>query len=273
MFKLVAFMLAALAVTAALAQAPAVDATDPAAVGRAYLDACRRWDADAATPLLLQPSNLSRLRRDVEGYFQQTLDEMLCLPLLRRTQYVSGAPAIAGDECRIPVTATYTLPETLVLRRQPDGSWKVDVNETILSTTGASESQLVRTGEQALLDDCLSNLRQLALALLMYAQDHDEALPRADKWCDEIMPYVKNTDVFKCPAQPQAECSYAFNAALSEKVLGKIERPAETIILFESGEGTRNACGNVALGKLLTRHNGGSAVAYVDGHVKWLEPQ
>ena len=71
---------------------------------------------------------------------------------------------------------------------------------------------------------CLSNLKQISLALLQYSQDNDEAMcnhyykdpnsawaggasrPDGDtvinyKWMDAIQPYVKNAQIFNCPDQ------------------------------------------------------------------------
>lgn len=62
---------------------------------------------------------------------------------------------------------------------------------------------------------CLSNEKQIGLAVMQYAQDYDETLPLdgyfpwysfkvndvgVPKWMDEIYPYVKNTAVFTCPS-------------------------------------------------------------------------
>lgn len=47
---------------------------------------------------------------------------------------------------------------------------------------------------------CLSNMRQLGTATLMYAQDYDETIGR--KWWDfhvDLEPYVKSIDIFLCP--------------------------------------------------------------------------
>ncbi|MEI6500309.1 MAG: hypothetical protein WCP21_04695 [Armatimonadota bacterium] len=272
-------ILSALAMSAALAQAPAPDLKDPAAVGRAYLQACERWDLDAGAKLLLRPADAVRAREQLAdepvGYFEQAFKEMLCLPLLAGVRYAPAEAAVNGDECRIPVVVTYTMPQTLVLRKQPDGTWKVDAHETILSTTGAEESLFARSGEREQQADCLSNLKQLGLGLLCYAQDHDENLPPADKWCDEIMPYLKNEQVLKCPAAPDLACGYAFNAALSGVNLGKIERPAEMIILFDSELGPRNGSAPLAAARPPRpgRHNEGNNAAYVDGHVLWLKAQ
>jgi prepilin-type N-terminal cleavage/methylation domain-containing protein len=69
--------------------------------------------------------------------------------------------------------------------------------------------------DRARMATCLSNMRQVANALLMYAQDYDETFPYirfhgtgAEKgkftyiWKNAIRPYVKNIDVFACPSNP-----------------------------------------------------------------------
>lgn len=104
----------------------------------------------------------------------------------------------------------------------------------------------------------------------MYAQDHDEVLPPADKWQDEIWPYLKNEQLFRCPAAPQLECGYAFNATLSKKPLGAIDDPAGTILFTESDQAGRNIAVDPAEKPNPARHNGGTNVAYTDGHCKWL---
>src|SRR5262245_8099127 len=55
---------------------------------------------------------------------------------------------------------------------------------------------------------CLSNARQLGMALAMYVQEYDETYPWAaglplqtsPAWGGLIAPYVKNLAVFQCPS-------------------------------------------------------------------------
>ena len=70
--------------------------------------------------------------------------------------------------------------------------------------------------EKARQTSCLSNCKQLAAAALMYVQDWDEMFPKyaqADLapgpgtgyqhtlfWLDVIQPYVKNSQLFRCPS-------------------------------------------------------------------------
>lgn len=75
--------------------------------------------------------------------------------------------------------------------------------------------------EKARQASCLSNEKQLGLAVLQYVQDYDEAYPGglqndwyADSWARVVQPYIKSVDVFRCPddfgATPSASnTSYA----------------------------------------------------------------
>jgi prepilin-type N-terminal cleavage/methylation domain-containing protein/prepilin-type processing-associated H-X9-DG protein len=63
--------------------------------------------------------------------------------------------------------------------------------------------------EKARAASCLSNEKQLGLALMMYAQDYDGALmkntydkinPRSGFWPIVLRPYVKSTQVYRCPS-------------------------------------------------------------------------
>lgn len=73
-----------------------------------------------------------------------------------------------------------------------------------------------RAREQARRTSCLSNMKQLGLALYMYAQDYDETLPMryvgiTDQWGYEytwkdcLYPYIKNLQVFACPSNNAAQ--------------------------------------------------------------------
>jgi prepilin-type N-terminal cleavage/methylation domain-containing protein/prepilin-type processing-associated H-X9-DG protein len=64
--------------------------------------------------------------------------------------------------------------------------------------------------EKARSISCLSNVKQLALAHLMYQQDFDELLcPTAltnggPYWPQMVLPYIKNTGVYNCPSTSDA---------------------------------------------------------------------
>ena len=64
--------------------------------------------------------------------------------------------------------------------------------------------------EKARQTQCLSNLKQLGLGILQYSQDNDEYYPQTnvpgnhDNWAQEIYPYVKSVDVYRCPDNPDS---------------------------------------------------------------------
>jgi prepilin-type N-terminal cleavage/methylation domain-containing protein/prepilin-type processing-associated H-X9-DG protein len=68
--------------------------------------------------------------------------------------------------------------------------------------------------EKARAASCLSNERQLAMAVLMYAGDYDEYLPWGDTvepaetrstWRLSVLPYVKSLSVYRCPSNGWAD--------------------------------------------------------------------
>lgn len=87
----------------------------------------------------------------------------------------------------------------------------------------------------------ISQAKQVALAFIMCASDYDDVLPsNSSGWRDTIMPYIKNSDMVG-----------AFNYTFAGGPAAKIESPAETVLGYIDGPG-------------------GRAVAYTDGHVKWI---
>ena len=134
----------------------------------------------------------------------------------------------------------------------------------------AINRQFERARQQAAQASCASNLKQLAVGMLMYAQDHDEQFPPADRWSDAIYPYIKNDQLLRCPGTPQREFGYAFNRALSGRRLAEIANPAETPLLFDSKTGKKNAADDGRSWPSPGRHNDGNDCAFVDGHVKWF---
>lgn len=81
-----------------------------------------------------------------------------------------------------------------------------------------------RAREKARQSSCLSNTKQLALAVVAYASDYDEWLPTEDypyggdgntqgvdgSWRGAIYPYCKNTQIFQCPSHRPAAGTYGY---------------------------------------------------------------
>jgi hypothetical protein len=116
---------------------------------------------------------------------------------------------------------------------------------------------------------CLSNVKQICLAMLMYTQDHDEVLP-GQTWADDLQPYIKNPQVMVCPSRPETKVGYAFNKALLKANLANIAAPAETLMVFEVKGTGANPVGTADDVPPEGVHDGGICVGFADGHAKWI---
>lgn len=89
--------------------------------------------------------------------------------------------------------------------------------------------------------EAMSQAKQVALAMHMYAADYDGRLPDAAAWQAATQPYVEDPLMLE-------GFVYTYDGPSD---LSKVEKPAETVLGYIQCEG-------------------GRAVAYVDGHVKWI---
>ena len=109
-----------------------------------------------------------------------------------------------------------------------------------------------RAREKARQASCQSNLKQLALAHLMYAQDYDEVLVKCyeshwdgSSWSYNrrwyygsatnpgmLYPYINNWQVFRCPSIGGygANRSVILSTQGSGLPMARLQRPAETIV-------------------------------------------
>jgi len=90
--------------------------------------------------------------------------------------------------------------------------------------------------EKARQASCLSNNKQIALALLMYVQDYDEMLPARAyglyphdfasgatmSWVSIVYPYVKNAQLFMCPSYTARYTAYTWQGATRISIPGNI---------------------------------------------------
>ncbi len=127
---------------------------------------------------------------------------------------------------------------------------------------------LVAAKERALTITCVNNEKMLALAVRMYAGDHNNQLPHAATWCDDIKADVGLDKTFKClAAKSTSRCDYAFNAKLDGLDANKIA--PNTVMLFEADGGwDANGGPEMMIGK--PRHARIYVVAFADGSVQQL---
>ena len=132
---------------------------------------------------------------------------------------------------------------------------------------------LARASQKAQRINCVNNMKQLALAVRMYAGEHEDQFPPAARWCDAIqggnpaLGGIGASKVFQCPAEPGQPCSYAFNAKLDRKSEREIN--PQTVMLFESEAGWNSSGG---ADKLKPHPHSARAVnvAFADGSVHQL---
>jgi len=151
-------------------------------------------------------------------------------------------------------------------RRGPCLAWSPD--GTRLAWSKGPLLDITRLGTS--IELCVVHLKQIALAMLMFAQDYDMRLPRPEDarqkgvvdldigvnewWPKAIYWYVKNKDVLRCPKAPEGETGYVFPKELWGENLFAIEKRAETPLVYDAEP----------------RHDGRRCVAYCDRHVKVL---
>jgi prepilin-type processing-associated H-X9-DG protein len=128
---------------------------------------------------------------------------------------------------------------------------------------------LAKAKQRALTIQCVNNVKQLSLAAQMYANDHQQHFPSAEKWCDDLKTYLGgNQSVYRCPAgNPSDRCDYAFNSKLAG--LDPKNVSPQTVLFFETDPGW-NASGGPELMLNPSRHGRTFAVAFADGHIEQL---
>ena len=158
-----------------------------------------------------------------------------------------------------------------------------------------------RAREKARQTSCLSNLKQIGLAMVQYVQDYDEVYPDTyysisprpasivwpngdvrsnTMWYQLIYPYIKNIQVMQCPSNSTIwrgqymgrGLSYPMNSYLNAANLSDIEYPSQCISNIDGwyywSNGT-NGCED-ATPSVRGRHNEGANAVMCDGHAKWF---
>ncbi|MFQ6098016.1 MAG: DUF1559 domain-containing protein [Armatimonadota bacterium] len=151
-----------------------------------------------------------------------------------------------------------------------------------------------RAREKARQTKCASNLRQIGMALTMYADDWDGVHTRGQfypwtsvhTWREAIGPYVRNREVLECPSRGRDPYSYGYNIAYwgagdwKDGMHGindtwpvpqsAVAEPSETVWVVDFGPYW--GCGlEYGTQEPTRRHNGGFNTLFVDGHVKWMK--
>ncbi len=142
-----------------------------------------------------------------------------------------------------------------------------------------------RAREKARQSTCSSNQRQIAAAILMFAQDHEETLPTSS----EVWSATKiDADVLMCPTLGKSTPNaYFYNGGgsesvpyhLSSKAIGTINDPTAAMMTCDGLYNVVPGNWGGAFGSNMmtghqpsevldeTRHSKGCIISYIDGHV------
>lgn len=111
---------------------------------------------------------------------------------------------------------------------------------------------------------CLSNIKQIAMGVLMYATDHDDRLPVASNWMDASLRYLTNEQLLWAPGVGvERRWTYAMNRAMSGADLAKVANAERAVLLYDWLGGVRNFSGG--LPTFQARHDGRGCIAAANG--------
>lgn len=115
---------------------------------------------------------------------------------------------------------------------------------------------------------CLSNTKQIGLAMKMYCDDYDDSLPPVREWRPALSRYAKSESTFICPQAKRKKFSYGVNAKMDFVAVSKIANPANTAFAFDCSRPYDCAFGG--LSAVDFRHKRGNSdianFVFADGH-------
>ena len=118
---------------------------------------------------------------------------------------------------------------------------------------------------------CLSNVKNLSVAVMMYTQDHEGRFPEAEGWVAALAEYIGDESVLKCPEDDsEGRCSYGMNAALSGRSVEELENPAEIVVFLETASPGDSPVGGAEDVVSPPRHPTGNSYGFADGHAHTL---
>jgi prepilin-type N-terminal cleavage/methylation domain-containing protein len=129
--------------------------------------------------------------------------------------------------------------------------------------------------EKALQTTCTSNQRQIAAAIVMYMQDHEESFPPASadiSWVSNISKYGES-GLYDCPKMEgkgtEGAPEYGINVNICGQAMGNVDSPSETFMLSDRSAYPKDLSYSISNFErdVVARHSGNLLLACVDGHV------
>jgi hypothetical protein len=268
---------------------PASPALTPEQVVQTFLKAQQNDDDETAYALL---SSDSKKKYTLDKWSDQGRQVRITFSAIKMlvgdTLLVGGAAnaqnkvtgaTIKGDKATVKIVQTVPVSNTLRLVKE-NGKWMIDIPNSLSTDEAVPATPATTTTPPKPVTPpvpitpakpdysqlCRSNLRQVGVAMRVYALDHDGKLPDASKWTDEITPYLDNVSLLRCPPDNNAvKSSYAMNAALSGAKLADIDHPEQRVLLYESTTTDSNVSGNGSTLPATSTMTGGYLVLMANG--------
>lgn len=263
--------------TPVAASAKGIDLSTPEKTTTTFLTSFFRSDLQTASLCVLGATYSESLMKYERGLKKSSVpsDFEFALDDLRMTQ--EGGKTTLRFRPMLAKSTTPMVSDVNTVTLVQDGTdWKIEVpnSEEVASSTsgGVSGTNLTqslailvrfpeialqaRTKARAVVS--LSNVKQLALACLMLAQDYQGIL-RCDRknFRAAVFPYTKNVEIFTSPMDPPGTQTYQFNSKLSNVDLYKIPHPESTVMIYEGYWGHPSF-----------RNNDMAVIGFADGHAR-----
>jgi len=114
---------------------------------------------------------------------------------------------------------------------------------------------------------CLSNQRQIAMAITMEVQGTSEIFPTEQ----EVWSLVKlGPDILVCPTSGEQGNCYGYNAEIAGRPMAAVNNPTDTIITGDVRPGLPGNIVNIP-DDYDRRHDKKFIASFVDGHVKLIK--
>jgi len=146
---------------------------------------------------------------------------------------------------------------------------QVDAGAITDGTGNVRPADLQPTGDPDV--DCITHVKQMTMALQMYAQDYDGVITTS-AWQENLAPYVKSTEMFDCPrlVKDGQRNGYALNKDLPGMSTSRMADPSSTPSFFDSNVSGVDDIAPVTAVPSPPRHKDGNTIGYYDGHVKTI---
>jgi prepilin-type processing-associated H-X9-DG protein len=137
-----------------------------------------------------------------------------------------------------------------------------DALTTMVCFVAYPDATLGKAKRAAQKAQCISNLKHIAMAAMMSAEEYDGKLKvTAANLQTKLAPYVKDQQIWRCPLDSFGTQSYSINGNIAGKNL-LIDKPQETVMFYEGKNGALNY-----------HHDGAALVAFLDGHVEAIKKE